>query len=87
MLEQLNWRVNTAGLFQEIISNNATAILTRPMQIMARLLAEVATRSADLNDPKLNALMCLLALYEISDPNSPKYDGKLTDETIRKGGY
>lgn len=82
----LHWRVNTAGLFQEIIGNNATAILTRPLQITGHLLAQVANRAAQLNDPELNGLMCQLALYSVSDPNDKKnYRARITDKTIKAG--
>lgn len=78
----LLWRVNTPGLFQEIVSNPNTAIMLRPLQITGHLLALVAKRASELNDPQLNALMCRLALYEVCDPNSKEYDEELAEETM-----
>jgi hypothetical protein len=48
--------------------------------ILASLLAEVATRASQLNDDKLNSLMCRLTLYEISDPYSKEYDEELSNK-------
>ena len=79
----LVWRVNTAQLLKEVMSNNETAMLSKPLVIFGRILAEVGERAAELNDPKLNALMCRLAIYEVADPYSKEYDEKLTNDTIR----
>jgi hypothetical protein len=80
----LLWRVNTPQLLKEILSNNETQPLNKPIAIFGRVLAEVAERAAELNDDKLNALMCRLAMYEVADPYSKEYDSDLTNETIRK---
>jgi hypothetical protein len=79
------WKVNTPGLLKEIVNNNKhMSVLATPLQIFAHLLGEVATRASELNDPELNALMCRLALYEISDPYSKEYDDKLTKKIINQ---
>jgi hypothetical protein len=77
-----DWKVNTPNLLKEILSNNETAILRIPLQIFGNLLIDVAKRASELNDKKLNSLMARLALYEITDPYSPVYDKKKTDEII-----
>lgn len=76
------WKVNTPQLLREILVNNQTQILDRPLQIFAGILGQVASRASELNDPELNALMCRLALYEISDPYSKEFDKDLTAKTI-----
>ena len=76
------WKVNTPQLLREILVNNQTQILARPLQIFAGILGQVASRASELNDPELNALMCRLALYEISDPYSKEFDKDLTAKTI-----
>jgi hypothetical protein len=48
----LQWRVNTPNMFNEIIANNETVIFTRPLQLTANLLGQVAQRCSELNDPK-----------------------------------
>jgi len=83
--KMLHWKVNTPGLLHEILINNETSALKIPLQIFAHLLADVATRASELNDAKLNALMCRLALYEISDPYSPNYNNVITNKTIDQG--
>ncbi len=82
---KLRWRVNTPQLLKEIMENNETQPLRMPLTIFADILAEVGERASELNDPKLNALMCRLAVYEVADPYSPEYDRELTNETIEKG--
>jgi len=83
--KELKWRVNTPQLLKEIQNNHGTSILRKPLAILGGILAEVAERAIELNDPKLNALMCRLALYEESDPYSPEYNPDLVNETINKG--
>ncbi len=79
------WRVNTPQLLKEILENNETKILSKPLQIFANILFEVGERAAELNDDKLNALMCRLAIYEISDPYNEAYDSEIVNEIIVKG--
>jgi len=77
------WCVNTVSLLREIGENNPTmGIMKQPINIFGRILSEVAERAIELNDPKLNQLMCRLALYEQSDPYSPNYDKKKTDYVL-----
>lgn len=81
----LRWKVNTPQLLKEIMSNNGMSILFKPINIYKDLLAELAERAIELNDPKLNALMCRMALYEESDPYSKEYNAELTNEVIELG--
>jgi hypothetical protein len=81
----LQWRVNTPQLLKEILGNNETMCLSKPVAIFARILDEVGQRASELNDDKLNALMCRLAIYEISDPYNKNYDEKLCNSIIEKG--
>lgn len=84
--EILQWRVNTPALLQEIgiISVKGAGIMKIPLQIFGHVLSEVGERAAQINDPQLNALMCRLAIYEISDPYDPNYDKKKVDEILSK---
>lgn len=81
----LRWKINTPQLLKEILGNNGMGILFQPINIYKDLLAELAERAIELNDPKLNALMCRMALYEVSDPYSKEYNAKLTNEVIELG--
>lgn len=78
----LVWRVHVPSLFKEILNNPGTSILRTPLRITSDILAEVASRAIELNDPKLNALMCQLTLFEQSDPYSKGYDADATQKTI-----
>lgn len=73
-MENLKWKCHTPNLLGEILTNEQCAILKIPLNILARLLMQVAKRSSQLNDPQLNALMCRLTLYDIADPESKSYD-------------
>lgn len=79
------WRVNTPQLLREVLQNNETSILSKPLNIFGKILAEVGERASELNDPKLNALMCRLAIYEVADPYHKNYDAELTNKTIMEG--
>lgn len=81
-MTRLQWRVHTPNLLREIVANNGTGILQRPLVIFGSILEEVAARASEINDPKLNALMCRLTLYAISDPLSDDYNRELTEQII-----
>jgi hypothetical protein len=82
----LQWRVNTPGLLKEIAQYSKEGFALRiPLQIFGDILFEVGQRAAELNDDQLNALMCRLAIYEISDPYNPNQDKELTAKIIEKG--
>lgn len=83
--DELRWKVNTGQLLKEVMENNSTQILNMPMTIFRNILVEVGVRCAEINDDKLNALMCRLAIYEIADPYSGKFNAELTDALIKKG--
>lgn len=78
----LYWKVNTPGLLKEILSNSQAAILAKPLQIFGSILYEVGERAIELNDPKLNALMCRLSIYSQSDPYNPDYNEELSNKII-----
>ena len=61
------------------------AIFFQPINIYKDLLTELAQRAIELNDPKLNAIMCRMALYEVSDPYSKEYDSEVTNMAIKLG--
>lgn len=81
----LLWRINTAGFLREIGSNHVMGFAQIPLQIFGNMLIEVGMRAAELNDPKLNALMCRMAMYDQADPTSKNFDSELTMKTIREG--
>lgn len=86
--DELFWKVNTPGLLKEIAQcSKEGAALRVPLQIFADILYEVGNRAAELNDDKLNALMCRLAIYDVADPYSENYNKELTNKVIKKGGY
>lgn len=76
--KQLEWKVHTANLFQEVLNNHGTGVLTQPFRILGSLLAQVAERAIELDDPKLNILMLRLTLYEQADPE--KHSSALIDK-------
>lgn len=84
----VHWKVNTASMLNEVLTNPGTSIFIKPFQIFGGILHELGERAAELNDPKLNAIMCKLAIYEISDPYHPNYDAeavsKIMDEAYKK---
>ena len=79
----LQWKVHTPALLQEIVSHSGQTILEKPIQILGGLLHEVGERASQLNDPILNALMCRLTIYEIADPKSSSYDPEKAAEVYR----
>ena len=87
MSEKLQWKVHTIGLFKEISSNfSHNAQIRIPLSIIQNLLAQVAQRATELNDPQLNRLMIRLGLYSISNPDDPDYDPKVLEEYLSGEG-
>lgn len=84
MTEKLQWKVHIHDLFTEIINGNkGNTIFKHPLNITQNILKEVAIRATELNDPKMNALMCRLSLYALSDPHDPAYDPALVERVIK----
>lgn len=67
----LEWSVNTPDLLKDIIPNIRASESISPsiVTIFGSLLAEVAKRATELHDPKLDALMLRLNLYECDGAN------------------
>lgn len=77
------WKVHTYLLLKEIVNCSGQAILEKPINIFGKLLAAVGERAVELNDPKLNALMCRLTIYTVADPESPDYDPATVREVMK----
>ena len=71
------WQSHVRGLFDEIRQNPQCAIMDKPLRITYGILQQVAQRALELDDPKLNILMCRLAMYSFSDPYDKDYNGKV----------
>lgn len=82
---KLEWKCNTPALLKEIVNcHPSPGPLPRAVQIFANILYEVGKRSAELNDPVLNHLMCRLSIYEIADQYNINYDKKAVKEIEEK---
>lgn len=81
---KLGWKVHTPNLLAEILNNEGTGMLVRPLQMFGRLLAMVAERASELNDPEMNKLMCRLTLYSVADPTSPDYNAETLDKVMSR---
>ena len=82
MSDNLKWKVNAPQLMKEILDHHGSGALVMPITIFRSVISEVAIRASELNDPKLNSLMCRLALYSISDPFDKDFDQELTTKII-----
>jgi hypothetical protein len=82
-MTSVSFKVHTPNLLNEILTNKGMGIMVRPIQAFANILAQVAIRASQLNDPELNDLMCRLTLYSISDPHASEFDQKAIDEIAK----
>ena len=78
----LQWKVNTNGLMNEVMTCQGAAVLYIPLKIFLNLLALVAKRATVLNDKELNKLMLRLSLYDISNPKSESFDQAAVEEYL-----
>lgn len=72
----------------ELVDNTLAAhgkngIFKIPLSILQRLVAQVAQRATELNDPVMNRIMFDMNLYELPSPTSPEY-GKIMKEVYAK---
>jgi hypothetical protein len=73
----LSWSIQTKALFEEILGNNPNMwIMQQPLRILYNILQQGAARAIELQDEKMIAIFCKLAMYEESDPTSKKYDAE-----------
>lgn len=81
---RLTWKVNTGMFLKEIASNPDIAPISGTFKVLAGILGEVAARASQLDDDKMNALMCRLSLYAIADQSEPEFDQKRVDKIMKK---
>lgn len=84
MPEEMQWKVHTPRLLEEVLENPQCAVLRTPINIFANLLYEVGERAVELDDPQLNALMLRLTLYEAADPYLPDHDAAAVGAYIKE---
>lgn len=72
MGDKLSFDVNTPQFIKEACENCEGGMYAVCWNVFRNLLAQVAERATELNDPVLNTLMIRLNLYEI--PNKERYD-------------
>lgn len=65
ILHDMSWRVDTPALLNEIANCSNQGIYSPVMAIFGRVLACVADRAAQLDDPILNICMLKLKMYEV----------------------
>ena len=79
------FKIHAPNFLKEVFNNNRLGgVLKFPANILRTYLIQIAQRASELNDPKLNAIMCQMALYEIADPESKEYNPKLVKKIIDK---
>lgn len=84
-IKKLEFRCHVPNLLKLISDdlNHMNSHLTSvPLSTFSQLLSKVADRATELNDDKLNKLMCQMALYEESDPESKNYNKELMREIL-----
>lgn len=87
MGDKLSFDVNTPQFLKEACENARDGMYGICWNIFRNLLAQVAERATELNDPVLNTLMIRLNLYEI--PNKERYKvikklKEMYDESIKQ---
>lgn len=71
MGDKLSFDVNTPQFLKEACENTNGGMYATCWNVFRNLIAQVAERATELNDPILNTLMIRLNLYEI--PNNKRY--------------
>ena len=85
--EILEFKCHTPLLLKEIVEaglRENQGVLKIPLNVLRRLLVKVANRAAEINDPIMNHLMCLLTFYEVADPESKEFDTNILEDVKLK---
>lgn len=82
----LEFRIHAPQFLKEVFNANPRlgSVMFIPANTLRLYLLQIAQRAAELNDHKLNAIMCQMALYSIADPWAEDFDAKKTKEIISK---
>ena len=64
IFDDMAWKVDLPAFIKEIKDCTKNGPYAKTYEILASILAAVAERAIELNDPALNILMLQLALYE-----------------------
>lgn len=83
MSKFLTFKVHTANLLKEICDcglREGQGVLKIPINQFRILLCQVAERASQVDDDKLNYLMCRLTLYELADATSSDFDPDKEEE-------
>lgn len=78
-LQLLRWKCHTPNLLKESLHNPGMDALRIPFAQFGRMLHEVAERASQLHDKRLDAMMMGLTLYEIADPEHPKFNKTMVE--------
>jgi len=82
---KLKYKSNVKGMFREIVeANQQMWIMKLPLQLTYEILTELAVECSEIDNPKLNAFMMRLGLYDVSDVESENFDLKFMNEYIDK---
>jgi len=83
--------LHTLHLLDDIIPNCTIGInnggLNMGLNCLKGYLDLIAERAIELNDDKLNALMCRMTLYSCADPSSEDYDLEGVKALYKKVGF
>jgi len=79
MGDKLSFDVNTPQFLKEACENVTGGMYAVCWNIFKSLLAQVAERATELNDPVLDTLMIRLNLYEIPNKDRYKVIGQLKE--------
>jgi len=87
MGDKLSFDVNTPQFLKEACENSNGGMYAVCWNVFRNLLAQVAERATELNDPVLNTLMIRLNLYEVSNDERYKIIKQLKemyDESVKQ---
>jgi hypothetical protein len=86
MEKKMHFRVDTPALLNEIIDclvPRSSGVIKVPINTFCNLLAQVAQRCTEINDPVLDKLMFDLNLYELPTPTTKEY-GDIMDRVYKR---
>lgn len=83
---ELQFDINTPGFIKEVAENSGSRMYSVCWNIFQRLIAMVAERATELNDPIMNVLMLRMNLYEVDHEERVRAINRIKQQ-MKSGEY
>lgn len=73
-MQNLNWKVSTKNLLEELQGNKQVQVAAKPLKILYDILRVAAKKAIETGDAEMVSIMWMLTMYEQADMESSDFD-------------